>query len=94
MLKGVLGGFCALSEPSVRFRIDGLRFLFQLTLKRSLVRAQSRLKLKTNLVSPVKDGWHRFQVHINSPLGAAIGGNPGDSPSDSVRRVDIEEAAD
>jgi len=35
------GCFCALSEPSVRFRINGLRFLFHLTRKRSLVRVQS-----------------------------------------------------
>ena len=33
-----MGGFCALPEPSVRFRINGLRFLFYLTQKRSLVR--------------------------------------------------------
>jgi hypothetical protein len=27
VLKGVFGCFCALSEPSVRFRINGLRFV-------------------------------------------------------------------
>ena|ERR1017187_4019433 len=40
-LKGVLVCFCALSEPSVRFRINGLRFVSVLSRQRSRVRAPS-----------------------------------------------------
>ena len=41
VLKGVFGCFCALSEPSVRFRINGLRFVSVLSRQRSRVRAPS-----------------------------------------------------
>jgi hypothetical protein len=38
VLKGVFGCLCALPEPSVRFRINELRFVFVLSRQRSRVR--------------------------------------------------------
>ena len=58
MLKPHFGCFCALSEPSVRCRINGLPFFIVLSRHRSRVRAPSSppdsKRLKSNLACDIK----------------------------------------